>query len=208
MTNRREFLQTTALVATAPLTARAGFAYPSATKNFAVIVDDRFIAAKRFGVRASQEGIATRTIQGDITALWFNELHANWSKQPTPIAGLTERPALFCLEQLAWDHRMRVVYHAEHAPSSNEQIMHDVYIAAGNLNVSAFDSAASNWPEYAASSMAKLRFDTLTARGPSTACMPAAQQDKRGTLHSWAIAPVERARQRIYSTKNIQESRL
>jgi len=205
MTNRREFLQTTAFVAAAPLTARAGFAYPPATENFAVVVDDRFIASKRFGARASQAGIATRTIQGDITTLWFSELYANWSKQATPIAGLTERPALFCLEQLAWDHGMRVVYHAEHAPSSSDQIVHDVHIAAGNLNMRAFDSAASNWPEYAASSMAGLRFDTLSARGPSKACMPAAQQDRRGTLHSWAIAPVEHERHRIYSTSTLQE---
>jgi hypothetical protein len=40
------------------------------------------------------------------------------------IAGLTERPALFLLERLAWDHGLRVVFEAEHDPDGRGGAAH------------------------------------------------------------------------------------
>ncbi len=58
-----------------------------------------------------------RAICGDVTDLWFNELSVRWKQGPAPIAGLTARNSLFCLERLAWDASMRVVSRSEDSKS-------------------------------------------------------------------------------------------
>ena len=79
-----------------------------------MIVDDRIPESLRFGQRMREMGSAVHAISGDVTDLWFHDLFAQWTKEPVAIAGLTEHGPLFCLERLAWDHKMRVVYRAEH----------------------------------------------------------------------------------------------
>jgi hypothetical protein len=46
-------------------------------------------------------------------------------KQPVAIAGMTLHGPLFCLERLSWDHRMRVVYRAEHT-LSDDCVRHEI----------------------------------------------------------------------------------
>src|SRR5690606_22514159 len=119
VTNRREFLQSAAMLSAAPLAGRAAFAEGRETAVLdAVIFDSRHAEARDFGARAGFLGAPLRAIEGDITALWQSELRSRWKSTPAAIAGLTERPALFLLERLAWDHGLRVVFEAEH--ESNE----------------------------------------------------------------------------------------
>ena len=49
-----------------------------------------------------------------MTGLAFGDLSQQWLRPPAPIAGLTARGRPFCLERLAWDHGMRVVFRADH----------------------------------------------------------------------------------------------
>ncbi|MGH8150329.1 MAG: hypothetical protein ACRETB_10215 [Steroidobacteraceae bacterium] len=77
----------------------------------AVLYDERFAEAIRFGHAAEQHGLPLRPIRGDVTRIWYDELAPLWRRQPRPIAGLTAYAALFCLERLARDHGMRVVHH-------------------------------------------------------------------------------------------------
>src|SRR5690606_38436251 len=109
VTNRREFLQSAAVLSAAPLAGRAAFAkgHPSATLD-GVILDERHAAAREFGAHAALLGARTFSIEGDITDLWQNELLKRWRSAPGAIAGLTERPALFLLERLGWEHGLRV----------------------------------------------------------------------------------------------------
>lgn len=198
MTNRRTFLQTTALVAAAPMAARAGFASAGAARGapgdrHAAVIDVRYAVSVSFGEQASIEGVATRPIEGDITALWFHELDALWSQRPTAIAGLTARPALFCLEQLAWAHGMRVVFHAEHAQQTTGAVRHKILIPAPGLSDAELRAAGSRWPAYAAAALAHLPLGNMAARGPSQACMPSTLGDDETTMHSWMIAPVVRS---------------
>lgn len=78
------------------------------------IFDRRFAACRRFAQSSKTHGVATRAIAGDVTSLWYSELHPLWKQQPVAIAGLTTYGPLFCLERLAWDHGMRVLHRQEH----------------------------------------------------------------------------------------------
>jgi hypothetical protein len=187
MTSRREFLQATAVLSAVPLTVSASIVADTPLVLSSVVIDERYAAARVFGTRAQRSGIALSPIKGDITDLWLDELRPLWSGRQAAIAGLTARPALFCLEQLAWDHRMRVVYHAEHKPRPDGTMAHTVHLAALGLGSAELAAAGAAWPGYAAGAMSRLSA-TRSACGPSTACMEGAIGDDAVTLHSWVIS--------------------
>jgi hypothetical protein len=83
-------------------------------KLHVAVFDRRFAAGRRFARSSATRGIATRPIAGDVTSLWYSELHPLWKQRPVAIAGLTTYGPLFCLERLAWDHGMRVLHRQEH----------------------------------------------------------------------------------------------
>jgi hypothetical protein len=114
MANRRELMQAglAASILPAGLIARQARAQTPLAVHRA-IYDERFEAGRAFAVQARQRGWTTRAIRGDVTDLWFNELSLRWKQGPAPIAGLTAKNSLFCLERLAWDAGMRVVSRAE-----------------------------------------------------------------------------------------------
>lgn len=165
VTNRREFLRATALAAAAPIVARSETSMDAPGPRMAVF-DRRFEPARRFADAIRPFGLEPRAIDGDVTRLWFEELHPRWTVEPAPLAGLTARGALFCLERLAWDHGMRVVYHGRHAAPWTDGAL----------------------PERVAEAMARARLEETSPRGPSEAAMPAASDDD-AVLHSWIIAP-------------------
>ena len=191
MTNRREFLQTAAaLSAAAPLAGRAAFA-PGTGRQVAldaVVVDSRHAASREFGLRAARLGAALRAIEGDITDLWQKELLGRWQASPGAIAGLTERPALFLLERLAWDHGMRVVFEAEHVPAAAGAAAHRVVRTADARLARDLDEAGSGWTRVLADAL--IAGDRAPARetGPTGAGL-AARLGEPVMLHSWIIAP-------------------
>ena len=123
--NRRKFCASSAAIA-------AGFAasrvFPSRIEEIGsvpaapftlheVIFDTRFSASRAFGMAAASAGRKTVAIRGDVTALWFEDLRLEWAAGGGTIAGMTTSRSLFCLEQLAKDHWMRVIVRAEHGRS-------------------------------------------------------------------------------------------
>ena len=188
MANRREFLQTTGVALTLPVFARAGLKDPERPDRL-IVFDRGFPASRRFGARAEQADRPVRGIDGDITALWVDELSRLWSERPVALAGLTARHTLFCLEQLAWDHRMRVVCHVEHVAQPNGGAAHSVRIPEDGRAIRGLAGAGRRWPEYMADALTGEPLGNLNGRGPSEAAMAASDDD--GTiLHSWMIAPV------------------
>jgi hypothetical protein len=143
MINRRRFVQhgvagsVTALAGGIPLLAGAATSGTSREtdellsdnrfKLHVAIFDRRFAAGRRFAKSSEAHGIATRAIAGDVTSLWYSELHPFWKQQPVAIAGLTTYGPLFCLERLAWDHGMRVLHRQQH--DEPDQILHAWIIA-------------------------------------------------------------------------------
>ena len=189
MPTRRSILKSAAVLSATPLAPRVVFADGSEpTALDALVVDSRHSDARAFGVRASQWGAPLREIEGDITDLWFNELDARWKADPAAIAGLTERPALFLLERLAWDHGLRVVFEAEHEPDGRGAIAHSVLRTGDSSLERKLTAAGTSWAGVLADSL--IAGSDITARdfSPSGAAM-AASFDAPTKLYSWIIAP-------------------
>jgi len=113
-----------------------------------LVVDARFPASRSFGSAATRLGANIRSIDGDVTALWLNCLQPRWALGEGAIAGMTTRPALFCLEMLARDHRLRVLFRAEHQWQADGRVRHDVTAPAAALQAAC--AALANellWPQ-------------------------------------------------------------
>lgn len=189
MTNRREFLQAAAVLTSAPLLKQMAFAGSNtAVAAAAVIFDTRYPQAHEFAVRAGQLGAPVRSIEADITELWQTELHKLWQAAPAAVAGLTERPALFLLERLAWDHGMRVVFEAEHSTDGRGAAVHRVIRSGDAVLARNLMAAGRNWPRLLADSMITGTHAVTRNYHPTDAAM-AASPDEPAKLYSWTIAP-------------------
>lgn len=113
MPNRRQFLQAGISALLLPLLWRKFFA-ASAPKAFdQVVFDQRYLNARVFAERARLAGLECAAIRGDVTNLYFRDLALRWNRGPSTIAGLSTIASLFCLELLARDRGMRLVYSAD-----------------------------------------------------------------------------------------------
>ncbi len=201
MSSRRHFLQVGITASALPFAltnlqalprSPAGAAAPANELPgrifYKVIVDDRIPESLRFGQRMREMGSAVHAISGDVTDLWFHDLFAQWTKEPVAIAGLTEHGPLFCLERLAWDHRMRVVYRAEHR-FDGDCVLHEITGPEAVIRRSAdLGSEGVDWTTHAARLVGRCqngRSPTAVAR----AVTHVAPAGAREPLLSWVIAP-------------------
>ena len=92
------------------------------TSLYKVLFDQRFAAARAFGRDTEWRGESVHGFDGDITNVWYHDLHPRWQRGAAAIAGLTAHGALFCLERLSWDVGMRVVYRAEQEYDGHEPL--------------------------------------------------------------------------------------
>ena len=175
MSSRRHFLQTAAAASLIPFAAPVSLAATDTGATIRprlMVAETRWAAAAAFATEAGMRGIPVRAIDGDVTSLWYNELHALWRARPVPIAGLTARPALFCLEQLAWDHGMRVVYHAEHRQHAVDTCTHLVLMPIRGLSTAALDAQAEHWSGHVASVLARPDAASAVPRAPAPPAWP------------------------------------
>jgi len=197
MTNRRELLQAGLATTALPLvgtTALAAAASPLAVVTlYKVVYDTRFAASVEFARRAAAAGAAVHGMSGDVTPFWYDDLYHRWRESPVAIAGLTTHGALFCLEQLAWDHRMRVLFRAEHS-SSDGGVAHKLEGSAELLSTAVAAAAESRWAAAMADVVTQCpqqRGERVAARAHTTS--PIAAAPARESLFSWVIAPVTRS---------------
>jgi len=204
MASRREFLQIGIAALALPISAHAALSPEAAqtesavpvTPLYKVIFDERFPASVAFGAQARSLGLPTHPVQGDITDLWFHDLDAQWKKKPAAVAGLTAQGALFCLERLAWDHGMRVVFRGNHQYLPDGAIEHALTGPERVVNETvALQHDGDDWAARVARLVARV------PEGPSTpakamicgrATAPANVEPEG--LISWVIAPVAGAR--------------
>jgi len=203
MASRREFLQVGIAALTLPISARASLSpagsvpatEPAPTPLYKVIFDERFPASVEFADEAKRLGASVHGIKGDITDVWFDDLYHRWKKGPAAIAGLTAHGPIFCLERLAWDQRMRVVFRAEHKRLSNGGIEHaltgpeNMVGRAANLRVD-----GSGWGARMAALVMHCPAGCSTP-SKATIVAPSVQSagDGPDLLISWVIAPVGQA---------------
>jgi hypothetical protein len=204
MKSRREFLQMGVVALSLPIAtgARAGTAAsaPGQAKESAavalykVIFDTRFADSASFAEEAGRLGASIHGIRGDMTDLWYYDLDARWKKSPAAIAGLTAHGPLFCLEQLAWNHRMRVVFRGEHRYLPDGRVEH-TFLGPESMVQRAGDlREGADWPSRIAGVIASCpSARAKTAQATITTVSRKAAQKDRETLFSWVIAPLSRA---------------
>ena len=199
MGNRREFIR-----AGIAVTAAASVAGPSAQaagspaaapphRLHKVVYDGRFAEPVRFAEAAEVIGLPTHAIDGDMTALWYGELHALWRREPVAIAGMTRHGPMFCLKMLARDHGMRLVYQAEHQIEGAE-VRHTVSGPLASLKRSrGLMEAGAGWPALMARLVAETPVEPALSGGVGVVTRIEAQAAANEPLFTWVIAPVSPA---------------
>jgi hypothetical protein len=199
MASRREFLQMGVAALTLPISSHASISpdasvadgEPSTTPLYKMVFDQRFQSSRSFAEEAERLGVSVHGIKGDMTDLWYHDLYARWKQGPAAIAGMTAHGAIFCLERLAWDQRMRVVFRADHRYLADGSIEHALSGPTAMLRQAAGLSNEANWASEMASLVTRcpaIRSQSSLANviGPTVRHM-----DDPEHLISWLIAPVQ-----------------
>lgn len=191
MPTRRTILQSAAVLSAAPLAPKVVFAdgtRPAA--NMGVIYDHRHREARTFRRRAAQWDAAIRgTLDGDITEIWQNDLSVLWKSKPAAIAGLTERPALFLLEQLGRDYGMRVFFQAEHEANGKGAWIHRIVRSSNPSLKGQLEAAGRAWPAVLADQLLTAPQEVASKDITPTGAAMAAHLNEPDKLYSWIIAP-------------------
>jgi hypothetical protein len=108
------------------------------------------------------------------------------------IAGLTGYGALFCLERLAWDQRLRVVFRAEHAPSGR-RVAHGFAGPAEVLPAACSVVAGDDWAARMADIVAACPSGRGVGAEADVRATSAGGMAESETLYSWVIAAPVRA---------------
>jgi hypothetical protein len=88
------------------------------------VFDERFAECRGFAAALHSAGVCTSAIRGDVGKLWYHDLRVHLRENRLPVIGLTDRAALFCLEELARDVGMRVIFRADHMIDQSGQTRH------------------------------------------------------------------------------------
>lgn len=192
MVNRRTVLRIGAATLTGalvnvPVVRRS--AKPARTHNAfeRVVFDDRFAECQAFATELEGAGAVTSAVRGDVAKLWYQDLRIQLSKKRAPVAGLTDRPALFCLEELARDVGMRVIFRADHV---TEQNGHTQHVAVGLASLAAVARGLAPEPGFGRE-MARLfsQFDVGEPRDAAAQKrMGPFSPESKTALVSWVIA--------------------
>jgi hypothetical protein len=196
MTNRREFLKIGLAAAALPAAARAvrlESAAPHSLRPYKVVYDTRFAAGVAFARRAAAVGLAVEAMGGDVTRFWYDDLYHRWQRGPAAIAGMTAHGALFCLERLAWDQRMRVVFRGEHVAAPGARVAHRFEGPAALLPAAVAAAERPEWATAVADVVAACPRERGASQMASVVTAAASTWLSPETLFSWVIAPVARA---------------
>jgi hypothetical protein len=201
MASRREFLQIGVAALALPISARgispaiaelAG--EPARVPLYKVVFDERFPASRKFADEAKSLGVAVQGMKGDITDFWFNDLYFRWKQGPAAIAGLTAQGPIFCLERLAWDQRMRVVFRADHCYREDGSIEHALSGPESMLReADALNTDGADWITRMASLVTRCPTSRSQSSQTNVIAATVKHADDPDHLISWVIAPISRA---------------
>lgn len=196
MTSRRALLKAGLAASALPLAAGARFAAAeparAAVPLYKVLYDTRFAASVAFAERAAARGLAVLGMDGDVTRIWYHDLYHRWRQAPAAIAGLTAHGALFCLERLAWDQRLRVIYRGEHSVSPG-RVEHRLDGPAPMLSAAAAAAAAGSWGAALVDIVAECPSERTQRCTSMLVTRHAVGAPAAEPLFSWVIARVSRA---------------
>ena len=203
MGTRREFLQEGFKLAALAVAAPPAFAASTPLASgplqhidvYKLVADMHSAPSRDFARTAARMGLATHIGESDITSLWFHDLYPRWIQQPVAIAGLTSPESLFCLERLAWDHGMKVIYKAQHVPAHSGHVTHR--LTGSGQAVSQFERLYQQNPSAWASRTARILATFPSEPGDRLQkIVESNSADAPGWLErpltSWLIAPATR----------------
>ena len=161
---------------------------------YKVVFDERFPASSKFADEAKSLGVPVHGMKGDITDLWFHDLYARWKQGPAAIAGLTAHGPIFCLERIAWDQRMRVVFRADHRYREDGTIEHALSGPESMLHEAAsLRNEGANWTSRMAALVTRCPGDRSQSSQANIVASTGRHAGDPDHLISWVIAPVNRA---------------
>lgn len=170
----------------------------AAEPPYAMVYDSRFVASTDFAASAVRLGARMRDLdEGDVTRLWYYELHPLWQRQQVAIAGLTTHEAMIVLEGFGRVAGLRLVFSAEHAVARGEA--KHALLGTATL-VTRAESALRTQPWTTA--IAKVLTSGQSthreaAQHRATHILPAGPADLPVRLHSWLLAPVRQSSQTL-----------
>jgi len=85
----------------------------------------RFRQGAAFAEEMQRRNVAIFSAGNDIAQLWYSDLAGGLNPHNAPIAGLTDRVTLFCLEELARSAGMRVLYRVDHFVNEHGNVEHN-----------------------------------------------------------------------------------
>lgn len=88
------------------------------------LFDERFAETRSFGTALAARGVPTHGIRGDAAMLWYCDLKARLVEERLPFVGMTDRAALFCLEELARDLGLKVCGRIDHSIDGLGNVSH------------------------------------------------------------------------------------
>lgn len=91
------------------------------------VFDERDGECRVFAREIERRGVATSGIRNDVAALWYQDLRTQLRVTRLPFAGLTDRAALFCFEELARDVGMKVRYRVDRVLEQEGRVRHEIH---------------------------------------------------------------------------------
>ncbi len=191
MTNRRRFIGSglAVSVAASALPRMAGAAPEEPLRLDWFVFDHRFPESAEIARHVARQGVRVAGIEGDLTDLWYDHLDLAWKAQPQALAGVTTRDALFVLETLAADHRMRVVYRGEHAAPLDGRVAHALKGPASLIRAADPAREGALWGQLLAWAMTRCPLGAPSLAAVSRVTEARASPARAAPLYSWIIAP-------------------
>jgi hypothetical protein len=206
MANRREILRAGLAMSMAPVLNAAAFLFPGSTPADQVaqpptdqvvqpfridgfVFDNRFVESVEAGRSAARHGSILHEIDGDVTDLWYHDLDSRWRGKPSAWAGITGDDALFVLENLAWDRRLRVMYRGRHAPPRNGLVEHALSGLVRMVDGTDIAIRSARWTYSLGESMARCSGRRESAKTIKLTTTEEMASGRTATLMSWIIVP-------------------
>jgi hypothetical protein len=202
MTTRRAIIQAGIALAAAATPALSALgtsrkAASSATGSmtyYKVVYDGQAPEAASFGASAQRLGAPVHDIDGDVTALWYHDLHPRWQRSAVPVAGMTRYCSLLGLSMMASAAGLRVIYRGNHhleaaAPE------HELFGPAAALSEPPPLSVLSRaWPAEVAGLLMRWPSEATTMERAHSSILEANRWAVGPeSLVSWILAPMRRA---------------
>ena len=183
MVHRRGFIQAGLALSALPLAAHAS----DRLQLHGFVFDARFPEAGEIAGAAC--GAPRWSTAGDMMPLWYERLDLQWKEKPLPLAGVTTADALFVMETLAADYRMRVVYRGVHSAPRDGLVQHE--LSGPEALVKEAGAGGVGWAARLGRVMTSAAAGQSARREATFATATTGATARETTLYSWIIAPRE-----------------